>query len=268
MAGTVDLPGIGKVKSTYVWIGAGVVVVVVGWAYLRKRSSAGSAAAAAPAAATDPATGYPEGSAQDTAALAAQNGSGGSYAGTGGYAGTGSGYSDQQYYYDPADGLYDLTSPYTGSTGAGTSNTGPGTFTDDAYWVQYCEQNVTGYTAAQIQGALSSYLAGLGLTTTQMSIYQASLAVGGPPPAPAKTAAHLAAAKPPAPKAATVKVPNVAGKTASVATALLEADNLHPVNPRGTAPNAIVTATTPKAGTAVKAKSTVTIASKAPVKKK
>jgi hypothetical protein len=195
MAGTVDLPAIGRVKSGYVWGGAAVVVVIVGYFWIRNRNAAASSSAAAlPGAAADtaldPETGYPEGSPEDLAALQAQSG-GGAYGGVGGgYAGEGTGYTGQEYYYDPADGLYDLTSPYTGSAN-GTSNSGPGTFTDNAYWVQYAIENVQGYSAEQIQGALSAYLAGMGLTTTQMSIYQASIAVAGSPPDPPKSPAHL-----------------------------------------------------------------------------
>ncbi|HXC83874.1 MAG TPA: PASTA domain-containing protein [Trebonia sp.] len=192
MAGTVDLPAIGRVKSGYVWGGAAVVVVAVGYFWIRNRNAAASGATAGTAADTttlDPETGYPEGSPEDLAALQAQ--SGGAYGGVGGgYAGEGTGYTGQEYYYDPADGLYDLTSPYTGAS-SGTSNSGPGTFTDNAYWVQYAIENVQGYSAGQIQGALSAYLAGMGLTTTQMSIYQASVAVAGSPPDPPKSPAHL-----------------------------------------------------------------------------
>lgn len=195
MAGTVKLPGFGEVKTTYVWVGAAVVAFIVGVAYWRHRSSAAAANSASTdtsgTAAIDPQTGYPTGSPEDLAALQQlQSGLGGAYAsgyGGGGYAGN---YSSQQYYYDPADGLYDLTAPYSPATSS-TANTGPGTFTDNAYWTQYAIENVQGYSASDVQAALALYLAGQGLTTTQMSIYQAAIAVAGPAPSPPSAPAHL-----------------------------------------------------------------------------
>jgi hypothetical protein len=192
MAETEKLPGIGKVKKTWVYVGIAAVAVIVGFAYYRHRQAGGSSSStAAAAAATDPATGYPTGSAQDLAALQAQSEASSGY---GSYGGSSTGTdTGQQLYYDPADGLYDLTSPYTGTTTGtgtgttGTANTGPGTFTDDAYWVSYAEENVTGYAASAVQGALAAYLAGIPLTTTQMSIYQAAIAVAGQPPSPGPT---------------------------------------------------------------------------------
>jgi len=278
MAGTVDLPAIGKVKTTYVWVGAAVVVVIVGWAYVRHRNSASASTAAgagtaAAATAIDPATGYPEGSAEDEAALQAQAGAS-AYDGVGGgYAGAGSGYSGQQYYYDPADGLYDLTAPYTGSSAAeGATNTGPGTFTNNAYWVQYCEQNVTGYSASQIQGALSAYLAGLGLTSAQMSIYQACIAVGGTPPAPPSTPAHLANTTTGGSSgtgtgtttAAEVTIPNVVGKTDAQASSQLESAGLRPSITFTAASNKpgifhIITKTSPAVGSSVAKGTTVVL---------
>jgi hypothetical protein len=187
MAAEADLPGIGKVKKGWVWAGMGAVALIVGIAYWKHRQNAGAAAsssATAPASAIDPETGFPEGSPQDLSALQALQG--GVYSDTGD---TGSGAAGE-LYYDPADGLYDLTSPY--DTASATSpNSGPGTFTTDAAWVQYAIENVTGYSASDVQNALALYLASQPLTTTQMSIYQAALAVAGSPPAPPSTPATL-----------------------------------------------------------------------------
>jgi len=219
MAGEMKLPLIGKVKTTYAVAGIGLTLGIVGYAYYKHRQSAGSSSATTAAATTaataaiDPQTGYPQGSPEDLAALQSLDGTSGYGLGTsgyglggaeglGGYGGYGGGYGGQQMYYDPADGLYDLTSPYTGSstgTGTSTANTGPGTFTDNAYWVQYAIEQVQGYSASQIQGALATYLAGQGLTTTQMSIYQSALAVAGPPPSPPSQPAHLVTTTPPKP---------------------------------------------------------------------
>lgn len=269
MAGTVDLPAIGKVKSGYVWAGAAVVAVIVGYAYIRNKNSAAANSAgtgtAAAAATTDPATGYPSGSPEDLAALQAAGGGGyGAYGGVGGgYAGYGTGYGAQQYYYDPADGLYDLTAPYTGSTG--TSNTGPGTFSDNAYWVQYAIQNVQGYPASDIQGALSAYLAGLGLTTTQMSIYQAALAVAGEPPHPPKTPAHL---QNPGGGGGggggNATVPHVVGDTAGDAHNKIVAAGLVPTADPQQKPDWKVTSTSPAGGTSVAHGTRVLITGSAP----
>jgi hypothetical protein len=175
MAGEIKLPFVGQVKSTWAWGGAGVVALIVGVAYYRKHQAAAAgsgttagtdANTAAAASAIDPETGLPAGSAADEAALEQLQSSGG----------YGSDYGDGDYY-----GTVPVS--YAGAT----PNTGPGTFTDNAYWLQYAEQNVTGYSAAQIQAALSAYLAGAKLNTTQYTIYQIALGVAGPPPQPPAT---------------------------------------------------------------------------------
>jgi hypothetical protein len=189
---TVNLPGFGKTKSVYVWGALALVTVVVGFAYYRHSKNASSAAAATTATAATPldAEGYPIGSAQDIAyqdSLA--SGGLGSDIGA-----SETGATSGDLYYDPADGLYDLTSPYTGSgasSGAAT-NSGPGTFTDNAYWTQYCIENVQGYSATQIQGAIAAVIAGQGLTTTQLTIWQNCVAVGGSPPTAPTSPPHLA----------------------------------------------------------------------------
>jgi hypothetical protein len=185
MAGKmIKLPVIGEVKTGYV-IAAGVALVgILGVAYYRNSkntaaaAASGTTAADTATAATDPETGYPEGSPEDLAALEALNG-GGTYGDQ--YAtGYGQGSGTGELYYDPADGQYDLTSPYQATTTTTpTANTGPGTFTDYASWVSYAEQYVTGYTQAQIQGALAAAYAGVALSTTQLTIFQAATAVAG-----------------------------------------------------------------------------------------
>lgn len=182
MAGEIKLPVIGQVKTGWAIGGAGIVAVIVGFAYLRRNS--GSQASAAQAGTIDPQTGYPSGSAEDQAALAAQDGT----SGTGIDPQTGYPYGspgDQGALSGGSYGAYDGYGYDPYATGAGSNaNTGPGTFTDNAAWVQYCEQNVQGYSAVQVQGALAAAIAGVALTQRQMSIYQACVAVGGPPPTP------------------------------------------------------------------------------------
>lgn len=177
MAGTVKLPVLGTVKSGYVWAGVAIVTVIVGVAYSRRShpsssssGSSGVSSASTAAASIDPQTGYPYGSAEDEAALAQLQSS--AY----GYGAYGSAYGEGAYY------------GYTGTGINGASaNTGPGTFTDNAYWLAYASENITGYAASDIQAALSAYLAGVPLTATQMSIVQVALGVAGTPPNPPPT---------------------------------------------------------------------------------
>lgn len=184
MADTLNLPGFGQTKKVYVFGAAAIVtgIVSVAW-YRHSHGSAGATAADAGQAtdttSIDPDTGFAYGSAADTAAL-----SGGTAGGGVSELGAGS------LFYDPADGLYDLTSPYQPNS-AGTSNTGPGTFTDDAYWTQYAIENVQGYSASQVQGAIAAVQAGQALTQQQLTIWQTCLAVAGQPPSPPPTAPHV-----------------------------------------------------------------------------
>jgi hypothetical protein len=74
MTDTINLPGLGKTSKTTAYALGGVVVLVGGIAWYRSRGAASSASSSStPAQAdNDPATGYPYGSAEDTAALAQQ----------------------------------------------------------------------------------------------------------------------------------------------------------------------------------------------------
>lgn len=77
MAGTIKLPFIGEVKTSYAVIGGMAVAGIVGYAYYRHAQSGGSSSSGTSSSSSsgiDPQTGYPYGSAQDTQALAALNG--------------------------------------------------------------------------------------------------------------------------------------------------------------------------------------------------
>lgn len=166
MAETIHLPGMGETKKTTVYmIGAGLVLVG-GIAYYRSKKTAAAAAQAASVAqaggtTTDPATGYPYGSAEDAAALAAQA----NYNTGSGYAGYGYG---NQY-------------PYSGGQ-PGTSQTG---FTDNASWAQafetYATENLNA-NAAVVGNALGKYLTGQPLTSDQISVVEQAIAFEGYPP--------------------------------------------------------------------------------------
>jgi hypothetical protein len=185
-----------KNKKIYL-IGGAVGVGVVGWIYLHNKSSAAnSAGASSDSSSIDPATGYPYGSAQDTAALAAQ--------------------STDSSDVDPATGF-----PYgsagdeaalSGSqdTGAGASSgynpvsTTPVAAQTNAAWAQAATATLVavGYSAETVAGALGAYLGGIGLTPAQVTIVQAALAEDGPPPV--GTFSIIAATSAPAAPAAPV----------------------------------------------------------------
>jgi hypothetical protein len=154
--------GLSKNQAIIVAIGgAGVVFLVY-----RHYSAASAAAAASNTAAStaddtgdiDPETGYPYGSAQDTAALAALNESG-----TGALDDTGAATDSEPYY---------STAPTTQSP------------TTNAAWSQYVQQQLAtiGYDPETVAGAIGAYLAQIPLTATQAAIVQVALAECGPPP--------------------------------------------------------------------------------------
>jgi hypothetical protein len=176
MAGTVKLPFIGEVKTGWVIAGVGAVVLIVGVAWYRNRASSAAATssgitsadqAAANTQTIDPETGFPEGSAEDEQALA-ELAEGGSY--EGGYYGDGYGYD---YGTEPV-------------TAAAAANTGPGTFTSNSAWLNWIlANNSTGYSSSQIISAVSLWENETGasqLTTTDVSVIQACIAVAGQPP--------------------------------------------------------------------------------------
>jgi hypothetical protein len=175
---TVKLPIAGPVKKK---TAAAVLISLAGIAailwYRRSRSSGspGSATAAAGATVTDPAgnvcsavnpaTGYCPGTAED---LSAQQQGGLASADT----------SSEGMYYDPATGLYDLTSPYSGQGGGSTG------YTSNAQWSAAAEQGMGSDGADAIAAALGKYLLGLPLTSDQVTIIEQAIATAGQPPIP------------------------------------------------------------------------------------
>lgn len=179
MAGTIHLPVLGDTKTSYVIAGGVVVTGIVGFAYYKHAHSpvaagatttAASSAVSTTTAGIDPETGYPYGSAQDEEALESLD-SGGAYETGGG-----------EYY------PYSST-PVTSSNSTSTANTGPGTFTSDAQWLDWIvANNTTSYSSSQIVTACSIWLYGASggsnstLTTTDVSVILACEAVAGQPP--------------------------------------------------------------------------------------
>lgn len=166
MAGTVHTP-LGTVKKKQLLIVGGGAALLVGVYVYRKRQAAASASssqtagsAASPSAATDPATGYPTGSPEDTAALQAS-----SLAAYGGYNGAvgGGGGGDT------------LSTPPTSTPG----------FSSNAAWAQAAESylaQTAGSDPTAVSAALGKYLTGQQVTDAQAQIIQSAIAFEGYPP--------------------------------------------------------------------------------------
>lgn len=231
MDGTISVPGIGPIKKKTAAATAAVLAVIGIIMIVRRKNAASTTASTTADAGTaaaqqtdpagntgiiDPATGYVQGSAEDTAALAAQQ-SGGAYdtsgLGAGGLGG---------YYYGS-----------DGSTQTSANPPGPGNFADNAEWSQYALAYMTGTLnadAGTAGAALGAFLAGQDVTPAQQTVIEEAIAVAGDPPqaGPGGYPPRIKlVATQPAPKpAATVAVPNVTGKTAAAADAALKAAGL------------------------------------------
>src|SRR5215469_596766 len=163
MADTVSIGGKKVNKWAALGIGAGGLVAVY---IVYRNHQANAAAASSTAAAEDPLTGYPQGSPQDQAALAAQQSA--TYGGGFGFGGSGGNF-----------GTYPI---YSGGSQVG-STTGI-TYPDNASWAQAVETGLSsiGFSATDVAAALGRYLGRLSLTTDQASIVQAGIAEYGSPP--------------------------------------------------------------------------------------
>lgn len=157
LEGTIKTP-LGEVSKKNAAIIGGIVVAMGVYVWYRGRQQAQASIAAAGASEIDPATGYPYGSAEDAAALAAQ----GNYISPGG-GGVGGGGSSIP-----------------------TPNTGPGTFTSNAQWSQYAQSYLTGNGQVSDAGALSAalgkYLAGQAVTANESILIHMATGIAGLPP--------------------------------------------------------------------------------------
>lgn len=227
MAGEIKLPVIGSIKKSWAITGAIITAGIVGYAAIRHARNVSLGGGTAPAAVDstgtsadtgitatddnlDPETGFDFGTAADQEALAQLETGSGEFGGDSGFG-----------------GFDDLLPGATTSTTA-AANSGPGTFTDNAHWIAWCEDNVQGYSPQQIQGALSAAEARIKVTPTQLAIYQACLAVGGPPPAGIPTPAVKSTGSHGGSGTATktVDVPKVTGKSYTAAAAELHGKKL------------------------------------------
>lgn len=164
MADTVSIGG----KKVNKWAAGAIGAAAIGGGYLLYRSRQNAAAAASSSASTpvDPLTGYPQGSAEDQAALAAQQS-----------AAYGSGFGGGGYGF--GGGTYPI---YSGGSQVGTT-TGV-SYPDNASWAQAVEAGLSsvGYTATDVSAAIGRYLARLSVTSAQATIIYAAIAEYGPPP--------------------------------------------------------------------------------------
>lgn len=164
MPDDIKLPGGLHVKKEVAIVGGVVVIGGVIYYYRKQKAAQAAAAAAAQTAANtttaaqtgtgiDPVTGYPYGSPEDQAALAAQS--------------------------------YNILPTQSGNFGPGYGPPGPGGsggFTSNAQWAQAAEQmmgsNGTDATAA----ALGKYLTGQPISSDQQTLVQEAIAIEGYPP--------------------------------------------------------------------------------------
>lgn len=238
LEGTVKTPFGPMQKKTAMLVGGGGLVVV-GVAYYRHQKAAQAAAAAstttaatdaANATGIDPATGFPYGSAEDSAALAQMQGLnyGGGTLGAGG----------SQGQYPPG--------------------TGP-PFSSNATWAQYCEQTMGSSGSDAIAAALGHYLTGSPLQSGEATIVDQAIAIGGYPPTAGPNG------MPPGlntnnPGGGQIAVPNVVGmETAAGDRAITAAGLQFSHSPLKGGVGSTITATSPAAGTMVAQGSTVQV---------
>lgn len=162
LEGTVHTP-MGNVGKKQLVIGGGLAVLVGLYVYRKRQAAAATSSQTAgsgapPSAATDPATGYPYGTPEDTAALQAA-----ATASYGGYAGAAGGSSGSS-----------LSTPPSSTPG----------FATNAAWAQAAEQflSQTGGDPTAISAALGKYLTGQQVSDAQASIIQSAIAFEGYPP--------------------------------------------------------------------------------------
>lgn len=159
MPETTQVPGLGGVKKQYVYVGGAVLVAGVAYYYYRKRQQAAATASTDTSQnPIDPATGYPQDSPQDLAALAQQG-----QTFLPGQSVSGSSPNSPSYTYPSAQ--------YA---------------TNDA-WAQGATDylvNVEGQDPGQVGTALALYLAGEPMSPAQKVIVEMAEAYASKPPIP------------------------------------------------------------------------------------
>ena len=251
--GKINIGGV-KVSKSVAFIGGGALLIggVLYYRHKQSTDAANAAIATAGATTTDPATGYPYGSAEDQAALAAQAGYD-----------TGSS-ADAGYGYTTYGGGYG-----TSTFGAGT----PGSFVNNAEWAQFVVAymvNNEGADAPTINNAIGEYLAGQPLTSDIIGLVESCIAIGGYPPVSGPNGDppnYITSSTTPTSTGTTVLVPDCSGGTTGNAHNLLVAAGLVPTDTASSNKGEAswqCTGTNPSAGTTVAKGSEVAILSQAP----
>lgn len=240
LEGTVKTP-LGPMKKKTAAIAGVGGIAVIGIVYYRSKQSAAANAAATTTAATDaanqtgidPATGFPYGSAEDSAMLAQQQGiSYNPYGGGGG----------QQY---------------PGSVGP--------PFTSNWTWAQFCEQTMGSTGSDAIAAALGHYLTGAPLQSGEPTIVDQAIAIGGYPPTAGPNGFPPSLntdnpPPPPPPPPGQVAVPSVVGMETDAGTRAITAAGLKFSRPHlKPGVGSTITSESPAAGTMVASGSTVTL---------
>lgn len=256
--GKVTIPGGLKInKKIAIGIGVAAVAIFVYMYYRQKQQANAQSTTADQSGQVDPQTGYPYGSAEDQAALAAMSGQTlPTYDSASSVGGQIIGY-DQ--YGQPV---------YSQGYGGGAGGTpgypvGPGSYSSNAQWGQAAEQSLGSTGADAIAAALGKYLTGSPVTPDQITVIQQAIAVQGYPPVGGPNGfppSYKTVENPPPPQGQKVTVPNVVRQRVEEAEDRLNAAGLKSRTniPRGNHPY-IVTAQSPRAGAQVSKGSMVTL---------
>lgn len=161
LSGSVNTP-LGTYPKRTVFFASGFVIVLAGIVYYRSRNgtASGEGDGTVPDSAINPATGFPFGSAEDAAAMAAQGA-----------------------YINPAQPY----APGGGSLGEFPTNV-PGSFLNNAQWSQYVidyfDTNGLVENTSQLSSAIGKYLSGQSIAkgSSEESLVNQAIAIGGKPP--------------------------------------------------------------------------------------
>lgn len=250
-----DLPVVGKVPKGWLIAVGGGSIVVVGYVWWRHKTAASSATTSttAPAAAT--------GTSGDPYPADGTTGNPGDPNSTDPE--TGMTYGDEQLYGAGGYGTggYGGYGPYGtgGGTGGGTTGQGPGSFTSNADWATYAEQQLAGTVdPTALSAALGVYLTGRPASSDQVSLIDQAIAIAGYPPVAGPGNNPPGIVQGGGGGGGQGTVPNVVGQNHSFAVKAIAAAGLNPVTARGRWKDP-VKSVSPPAGTQLSQGASVTI---------
>lgn len=176
-----DIPGIGKMSKGWMITVGAASAGILGYAYYqhKKNAAASSSATTSTTAPTAGAAGDqypPDGTYGDpTDPYSTDPQTGMTYGDEGLYGGGSGGFGTGGFIGGGFTGG-------TGGTGSG-SGSGPGSFTTNADWAQYAEQQLSGTVdSTTLSAALGVYLTGRAASTDQVSLIDQAIAIAGYPP--------------------------------------------------------------------------------------